>query len=415
MKSVLRPALWFLTFSILLASIAARAAAPGTVRFATWVEGEVDAQVFRLAWDLTAAGWVPVDSRFVGQIFFRRPGDSVFTSAGEAAAFSDGLEGHPGYVLEGRDVELPGLLAGEVAEVKVVAWLRGYGATYEAAKAQGLGQFGESAILRLTLGGGGAPAALLRGLRAFSVARILVSVADELGPAPSHPVQWVANGHWYWRVEAPGLGWSGARAVAESMAFHGARGHLVSISGEAENGFLAAHPGLGNNRRDVIDGFWIGAYRPAAATNILSGWQWTTGELFRYSDWYFTEPTRPPQDADYQAYLGRPFGPSGYDWSMVDSAQQATRRGYLVEFDTDPDPGAAQGRGVLQPLYVKVGIGIKTLVSWAPREGDVLERASDLVRPDWQPVPPFNFGDPGEYMERSGEASWRFFRLRRVP
>ena len=54
--------------------------------------------------------------------------------------------------------------------------------------------------------------------------------------AQAEPVQWVSNGHWYDVVDAPAINWLEANAVANAKQFNGLKGHLVTITTEAETG-----------------------------------------------------------------------------------------------------------------------------------------------------------------------------------
>jgi len=55
-------------------------------------------------------------------------------------------------------------------------------------------------------------------------------------PAQAEPVKWIANGHWYDVVDAPAINWLEANAVANAKQFNGLKGHLVTITTEAETG-----------------------------------------------------------------------------------------------------------------------------------------------------------------------------------
>jgi hypothetical protein len=103
------------------------------------------------------------------------------------------------------------------------------------------------------------------------------------------PVQWAGNGHWYEAVYVPGgISWTDAKNAASSVL---AGGYLATISSEAENTFVFSlidedkywYYGTPNGGSF---GPWLGGtYQESEGV-----WQWVTGELWDYTNWFPGQP-----------------------------------------------------------------------------------------------------------------------------
>lgn len=151
--------------AVVVATIAAQA--QGTINFANRVVGSFDAKV------LNAAG-APLDGAgFMAQLYVGASASSL-AAVGSPVPFRTG--GAAGYVTSST-VTVGGIAGGGAASVAMRAWDASTGATYDAATTRG-----SSAVLSLTLGGGGSPPGLptnLDGLVGFSLAGA--------GPGPAVP------------------------------------------------------------------------------------------------------------------------------------------------------------------------------------------------------------------------------------
>jgi formylglycine-generating enzyme required for sulfatase activity len=114
--------------------------------------------------------------------------------------------------------------------------------------------------------------------------------------APVHAgtlVRWASNGHHYALIETP-LSWDDARADAESRTHDGVRGHLVTITSEAENDFVTTNLATGNA--------WLGAFQDASRADYAEpagGWVWVTGEPVTFQAWGHLN-----EDEPSNVYLG---------------------------------------------------------------------------------------------------------------
>ncbi|MBL9135907.1 MAG: hypothetical protein JNK85_08570 [Verrucomicrobiales bacterium] len=130
----------------------------GTVYFSTRVGATVDAPV-------TYFGEL-VDSRFLGQLYVGAPNGNLAPSGSGTPFRSDAGRG---YITSGGLIEVPEIVAGEFAQVKLVVWAGSLGATYAEAVAKDVGGVGESSPITIRVGGGIIPPATLEGLRGFEI------------------------------------------------------------------------------------------------------------------------------------------------------------------------------------------------------------------------------------------------------
>jgi len=146
------------------------------------------------------------------------------------------------------------------------------------------------------------------------------------GPVVDNP----KNGHWYAVIpmdHAPS--WTEAAAAAQTLRYFGRRGHLVTITSDAENEFIVRNFGK------VLGGrFWLGAFKDTRDPNYndpASGWRWVTGEPWRYTSWQPNEPNGSVGGAPHSDFLH--MVASGQWNDEQNAAQGDSARGFLVEFD----------------------------------------------------------------------------------
>lgn len=141
-----------LTLTALL--VAASAYAQGTLNFANRVTGVFSAQVTYQGDATLPAG--PAGNNFWGQLYTAAPGGTL-AAVGSPVEFRN--DAGIGYITSGGSVSVPGVAGGSPAQVQMVAWHKSLGNDYAAAKAQGLGGWGESGVITVNTGGGGTPPA----------------------------------------------------------------------------------------------------------------------------------------------------------------------------------------------------------------------------------------------------------------
>jgi hypothetical protein len=142
-----------LTLTALL--LAASAYAQGTVNFANRGAGWT-ARVTYAGDPALAAG--PAGAEFWGQLLVGAPGGAL-APAGNPTEFLSASDAVKGYITAGGVIDT-GVAAGSPAQVQMVAWHKSLGNDYAAAKAQGLGGWGESGTITVTTGGAGQPPSL---------------------------------------------------------------------------------------------------------------------------------------------------------------------------------------------------------------------------------------------------------------
>ncbi len=89
-----------------------------------------------------------------------------------------------------------------------------------------------------------------------------------------NPVQNPQNGHYYKLVSDPGIQWTDAKTAAEAITHNGTSGHLVTITSQNENAFVA---GLSSDDFNP----WIGLSK----ANSEGVYKWVTGEPLNYTNW----------------------------------------------------------------------------------------------------------------------------------
>ncbi|MBL9136273.1 MAG: PQQ-binding-like beta-propeller repeat protein [Verrucomicrobiales bacterium] len=303
-----------------VATLSIKSTPPGTLLFSTKAGAGVDAPVYY--------GGELADGRFVGQLFAGAPGKDL-KPVGEALPFRS--DAGKGYITAGGVVIVPDVTAGEPAQVKLVVWLRAYGATYGEARALGIGMCSESEVITITTGGDTMPPAYLQGLGAITIAPI---VGTEVLPREEAPaVVWSANGNAYQRIDAPSLHWDQANHVAEGMTYNGRKGHLVAITTVDEDRFLTEHPSLGNGTSNLLDRYWIGAFGVQESAMPKATWKWVTGEPFGYANWQ-ASITNGASTGTQHAFVSTISSDSGQLWGSDKGQPFPLARGYIIEYES---------------------------------------------------------------------------------
>ncbi len=93
------------------------------------------------------------------------------------------------------------------------------------------------------------------------------------------PVYNTENGHYYRLIDAPATLWTDAYDMAENHIYYGLNGHLVTITSQSENDFVA---GLIPNNTKA----WIGLYD----AETEGDYKWVTGESYNYTNWDTSQP-----------------------------------------------------------------------------------------------------------------------------
>lgn len=135
-----------------------------------------------------------------------------------------------------------------------------------------------------------------------TVAAYCLVAALASSSARAEPKEWAVenggNGHFYDRIAGPGSGmlpWKEARDYAVSLRYRGVRGHLATVTSEAEWKFLVeAFP----NDNVSPSGAWLGGYQDVNASDYKEpdgGWRWITGEPWKFTAWSKLLPE--PNDA----------------------------------------------------------------------------------------------------------------------
>jgi hypothetical protein len=171
------------------------------------------------------------------------------------------------------------------------------------------------------------------------------------------PIYDAGTEHYYEAIYvAPGgsgLTWDNAKNTAGSLSYLGLNGHLATITSQNENDFVT-------NNLGSINGYWLGGYQPTGSTEPDGGWEWITGEVWNYTNWYTSEPNNnyggewggPPAGSVENA-LHYVIRNSSFVWN--DFAEDALAPGYIVEYEA-PAPAPAP---VPEPATVALlGIGL---------------------------------------------------------
>jgi len=139
-------------------------------------------------------------------------------------------------------------------------------------------------------------------------------------PGMARPVRNPANGHSYVLVDER-LPWEQARARAESIVWKGMRGHLATLTSAEETDWIQENVPFG----DGVTDFWIGGSQ-SGGSEPGEGWQWITGELWEWTNWFKGEPN---DQGKHQDHL-RAYRQESCCW---DDCHGWWATVYLVEFE----------------------------------------------------------------------------------
>lgn len=204
---------------------------------------------------------------------------------------------------------------------------------------------------------------LRRNVRSNKTLRIVVLVTAISAPAASVravPVFFAGTGHYYETIVAPGITWAAADSAAQALSHLGAQGHLATITSAGEdsfiNGLRLLTPGINLSGGFERSELWVGGFQLPGSIEPGHGWQWVNLEgaiptpqvpVPGYSNWLSGEPNN--------------FGPENhvavgifnlFVWN--DEGDVRGIHGYVVEFDTVPEPSTV----------VLVGLSLLSAAAW---------------------------------------------------
>lgn len=137
------------------------------------------------------------------------------------------------------------------------------------------------------------------------------------------------NGHYYEVIKVvESINWVDAKDISENKTYLGLQGHLVAITSEAENHFVA------NTMNGIIDAGWAGGYQPLGSPEPDGNWQWITGESWEYSSWKTLEPNNNGDENALQIHSS-----DNAIWleKWNDLSMYNIQNGYIVEYEV-PEP-----------------------------------------------------------------------------
>ncbi len=170
-------------------------------------------------------------------------------------------------------------------------------------------------------------------MKARDIVLAVLVVAATTGRGNSSPVQWPVadggNGHYYERVdmqEGAAITWQDAKNAAEARSYLGASGHLATITSGSENQFIVATFLLSTPPGQFYGQYWLGGFQDPYPGG---SWQWITGEVWTYSNWWVTEPSG---DGCCLEIASSSIGPPNLPGTWNDEASTRTLGGYIVEY-----------------------------------------------------------------------------------
>ncbi len=149
-----------------------------------------------------------------------------------------------------------------------------------------------------------------------------------------------SNGHYYEAVPTTmtGINWFNAKVAAEQKTNAGLRGHLASVTSQAEQDFIVNN--LPQVKAPVVldsGGYWLGGFQPSGSAEPAGGWRWTTNEPFSFTYWQPGEPNNLGccGNEDGVVYWGNPGTNSGDGAKWNDAYRNYAASGYVVEYEAD--------------------------------------------------------------------------------
>ncbi|NOY69715.1 MAG: DUF5011 domain-containing protein, partial [Deltaproteobacteria bacterium] len=188
-------------------------------------------------------------------------------------------------------------------------------------------------------------------------------------PTPAQAMQWPAasggNDHWYMAVLIPeGITWDNADIAAQNAA-----GYLATITSPEENAFVH---GLvaGDVSFWYVDAFnntlgpWLGGFQPDGSPEPDGGWQWVSNEPFTYTNWAANEPTNVNGIENRIEFFGN--GVDNYAATWNDLSNTGRANGFVIEFDSQPQPGFCTVDIQFSPTELGTGNGVLEIPSSDP-------------------------------------------------
>ena len=130
------------------------------------------------------------------------------------------------------------------------------------------------------------------------------------------------NGHYYRAPIASGEPWAYAKLFAFQQIKDGQRGHLVTITSEAEQAFVKSN-------FLFLGGYWTGGFQPAGSPEPNGNWQWITDEPFEYTNWY-PGGLEPNNNGD--EFVVELFANGYWNDTHIGSASSPMEKNWIVEF-----------------------------------------------------------------------------------
>jgi hypothetical protein len=154
----------------------------------------------------------------------------------------------------------------------------------------------------------------------------IAKISLETGKRMWEPVKWSENGHYY-QICRPAacLTYSEAKALAQSMAYAGYKGHLATPTSIQEFAFIGCVPHTSGY-------YWAGAARPRAKED---GWEWVTSEPWSFTAFPMSTWTIPGK-ADIALTLWSGSGSVAEDcndFSWIPGDQDCYLEGLIVEYE----------------------------------------------------------------------------------
>jgi hypothetical protein len=164
--------------------------------------------------------------------------------------------------------------------------------------------------------------------RVLAALAVLFAAGHAQAATPPSPATWAVNGHSYAFIDG-NFTWDEALAAAPTYNLNGLTGYLATITGAAENTFVATtFPTLG----------WLGA--SDAATE--GTWRWAGGpEAGQTLTWFNWNPGEPNNCCNGENYLQLNYAVNA-GWNDHGGPGNAGQRnGFFVEFSSPvPEPAA---------------------------------------------------------------------------
>ena len=178
-------------------------------------------------------------------------------------------------------------------------------------------------------------------------------VSDTLLNLQQWPLSEGGNGHWY-AVIPQWASWYKADSLAKGIEIRGATGHLATVTSPGENEFILNNI-LANAWPDTIFSmrtqYWLGGER-----SYGGGWEWVTGEPFRYTNWADSVP--------FGTDAGLVIAMVGYGFDI-----NPPLPGKWIRRDPNCDPGILGCRWAVVEFDIPGDTNLVNLVQWPVSQG----------------------------------------------